>query len=148
MILNKFELVISEQEVNRVMKKYLPPSPKFSDIYVTLEPDNFVLTGKIKLLFAINFKAMFKISHTEEKVAAQLVHLEPLQILTESVKHLLLEKMVEHITFAEADLHNDTIYFRINDIVKQLGLSSALKIQSLRISQKQLALDLEGELFL
>lgn len=144
MHIKSFDVEISEDDLNNAITRYAPASEKISHLRASLHNNHLSITGRVKLLFAVNFAAEFQLSHTQSEIIARLEAIRPLNALTSQFKDKILQKIVKGVSFARLDAKNDALVFDINSLLKNYVTASELVVDELSVAEKKINLRMNG----
>jgi hypothetical protein len=146
MHIKNFDITISEDDLNKLITRFAPTTEKISNLRASLHENRLSITGRVKLLFAVNFSAEFRLSHSQNEIIAKLEAIRPLNALTSQFKDKILQKIVKGVSFARLDAKNDALLFDINSMMKNYVADSDLVVEALSVREKKINLRMNGRL--
>ncbi len=144
MHINCLDMSISENDLNSIIEKKVPPNDKISNLHAALKPGRIVISGKIRVLLPVKFEADFDMSHTEEQIVAHLADIRPMSAIADQFKNKILEKITESASFLVLDREHESFRISLNDILRTNGLDSHVLVDELRVAAKKLTIKLKG----
>ena len=72
MELHALQLSMSEQDVNDLIRRYLPPDSPVEDVQVRLTPEGIVVTGQYPFFFTVKFETVWQVGIQGGQVWARL----------------------------------------------------------------------------
>ncbi len=146
MNLQNLDVTINDDDLNKVIGRYVPANRKIGNIRAALQDDHLVFSGRITLLLSVEFEASFLVSHTANEIVAKLIKIHPMSAIAGQFKTKILQKIVEFAPFATLDAEHDSIRIQVNDILNNYELISRLYIEDLSLEDNLLSLKLRGSI--
>ena len=140
MHINCLDVSISENDLNSIIQKKVPPNDKVSHLRVAVETGKIVVSGKFKVLLPVNFEADFELSHTDDELVAHLADIRPMSAIADQFKNKILEKIANAAPFISLDKERESIRIPINSVLQNRGVDSNLAIDDLKVEPQQLTL--------
>jgi hypothetical protein len=145
MHINCLDLSISDNDLNSIIQKRVPPNDKISNLRVAMKTGKIIVSGTVRVLLPVNFEADFELSHTDNDIIAHLAEIRPMSAIADQFKNKILEKITDASPFLQLDKKNESIKAPINEALQNNGVVSNLVIEDLNVSDKKLQIKVQGD---
>ena len=148
MHINCLDISISENDLNSIIQKKMPPNDKISNLRADVMTGKIMVSGKVRVLLPVPFEADFELSHTANDIIAHLADIRPMSAIADQFKNKILEKITDAAPFLQLDKKNESIKAPINEALQNSGIDSKLVIEDLTVVEKELSIKVQGDISL
>ncbi len=146
MKINNIDFSLNDDDLNRFLARFAPPSGKISHLRIELQAGRLVVFGRANIFLNINFQAVFALSHTATEIIARLESIKPASALANLFKNKILENIADYRSFIQHDKDDDAIRIGIEKIVEKQVESANVEIVELTAAKDKLTVTLQGEM--
>jgi hypothetical protein len=134
-----FRLLVTEQELNDLMAKLIPPMEKVRNLRLKLLPEGISISGTYQTLIGVSFETLWEVFIQEGKIAARLQRLKTGGLGMGLLKGYLLQVIAAASPMIE--IQSDTLLLDLDRLLEQKGLPLRTNLTALRCSEGHLTIE-------
>jgi hypothetical protein len=143
MEIQALKLFVTEDEINDLLAKFLPPDLPIQELSVRLTPEGVVVQGVYPtLLVKMAFETLWEITAAGTEVEARLANVKVAGLPAGKLRGLLV-KMIRDVTASEPGLRvqDESLCVDIEEALRAKGVPLQVHFTGVRCSLKSLVLE-------
>jgi hypothetical protein len=121
--------VLTEDDLNTLLVKFVTVPPKIRDLHLRLVPQGFSLAGVYKTIFPIRFDAEWKFFVQNGKLGARLTAVKAVGVGLGFLKNYILKELSSNSTVLELD--EESLLFDVDRFLELLTVPIKTNLTSL-----------------
>jgi hypothetical protein len=135
-------LLITEQDLNELLGRYLPADSGLENVQIRIAPEGVHVTGEYPVLVRVGFETLWELEARTGKVHARLVGLKAMGLPAAVFKGAVL-KAIEEAVQSEAWLafDNDTMVVDVDRLLAERGIQAKTNLNAVRCRAQEVIIE-------
>jgi hypothetical protein len=132
MEIHALKLSLSEQDLNELLRKYLPVDQPIEDLRVRVGPRGLAVTGVYPLFINVHFETLWELGLDRGQITARLANFKAMGVPGNIFKSAIV-KMIEDVAGAEnwIRFQGDTIWIDIDRCIGKYACATRTNFKSI-----------------
>lgn len=142
MEIQALRLVITEQDVNALVQKHLPPDQPVENVHIRLAPEGAYVRGVYPLFINVSFETLWELGVQEGKVSARLANLRALGVPGNVFKSAIV-KLIADAAQGEDWLlfEKDTVLVDVERLLLKEGITIRMNLKRIVCETGQVVIE-------
>ena len=136
-------LLLTEQDLNNLITRFLTPPPKIRDVHVRIARSGLVLAGTYETLLPIPFETIWRLFVSDGKIAARLSAVNAVRIPLHFLKPYILQALCSNSSLLE--MNGDTVVFDIGRLVSDCPIPIKTNLTAVYLDSQCLVLECQKD---
>jgi len=146
MEVHALKLSLTEQDLNDLLRKYLPAGQPIEDLSVRVSPKGLTVAGVYPLFINVHFETQWQLGLDRGQVTARLEHFKAMGVPGNIFKSAIV-KMIEDLAGAEKwiRIQGDTLWIDIDGCIGKYAFTALTHLRRLDCQSGQIMLEGHAE---
>jgi hypothetical protein len=146
MEVHALKLSLTEQDLNDLLRKYLPAGQPIEDLSVRVSPKGLIVSGVYPLFINVHFETQWQLGLDRGQVTARLEHFKAMGVPGNIFKSAIV-KMIEDLAGAEKwiRIQGDTLCIDIDGCIGKYAFTALTHLRRLDCQSGQILLEGHAE---
>jgi hypothetical protein len=136
-------LLLTEQDLNNLITRFLKPPQKIRDVHVRIARSGLALAGTYETFLPIPFETIWRPFVTDGKIAAQLSSVKAVRIPVHFLKPYILQALRSNSSLLH--LNDETIVFDIDRLVSDCPIPIKTNLTAVYLDSQCLVLECQQD---
>jgi hypothetical protein len=135
-------LVVTEQDLNRAVARWLPEESRDHRLQIRLAPEGVYVTGEYSLVINVAFETLWAMGISRGRLAARLAGFRALGIPVMLLKTLILEAIGQAVADEDAiEVEDDVLLLDLERWLAKQGLAVRTNLTAVRVRAEDLVIE-------
>lgn len=135
--------VVTEDDLNRLLVKFVTASPKIVNLYLRVKPDGLSLAGIYETFLPIPFDTKWSIFVRSGKIAARSSAIKAVGVRLNFLRGYMLRALSSNSTILEVD--GDSLVFDVERFLEEIAVPIKTNLTSVCCQSGQLVIECDGQ---
>jgi hypothetical protein len=146
MEIQALKLSLSEQDLNDLLRKYLPADHPIEELSVRVVPEGLTVSGVYPLFINVHFQTHWQLGLDQGQVSARLDHFKAMGVPGNIFKSAIV-KMIEDLAGAGewVRVRGDTLWFDVDRCIGKFAFTARTHLKNLECQAGRVILEGQAE---
>jgi hypothetical protein len=131
--------IATEDDLNRLLSRWLTPPSKLRDLSIEVIPDELLLRGVYETILRVPFKCFWKISVFDRRMVAELSNIKCVGVRLNLLKPYVLNELVSNCNVLER--RGESVFLDLDRLLAQMIVPIRTNLTSVRCGTGQLVIE-------
>jgi len=145
MEIQALKLLVTEQDLNELVKKHLPDDQPLENVRIRVAPEGVYVTGEYPLLFRVGFETLWELDSQGGKLLARLTGLKAMGLPATVFKSAVMKAIEEAVQKEDwLGFEDDTVVVAVDQLLAEQGIQAKTNLSAVRCQTAALLIEAGG----
>jgi len=139
MEIHSLKIVVTQDDLNLLMARFLNLPPKLCNLSIELIPNGLLLSGIYETILSVPFKCLWKLSVGDGKLQAELADIKCVGVRLNLLKPYVLNALVANCKILE--LRDEGVFLDLDRLLAQMIVPVRANLTSVHCEARELVIE-------